>query len=254
MLRACVLDFQGSWDAKLPLVEFTYNNSYQSTIGMAPYEALYGRKCRSPIHWDEVRERSLLGPEIVQHTAKVVEKIRERMKIAQSRQKSYADKRRKDLEFSIEDHVFLKVAPMKGVMRFGKKGKLSPRYVGPFEILERVGDKAYRVALPPSLSTVHNVFHVSMLRKYISNPSHVLSYEPLELTHDLAYEEKPVQILDQKEKELRTKKIRLVKVLWRNHSVEEATWEREEEMQSKYSELFGTSNFEDEIFIRKEGL
>ena len=143
---------------------------------------------------------------------------------------------------------------MKGVMRFGKKGKLSPRYVGPFEILERVGDKAYRVALPPSLSTVHNVFHVSMLRKYISNPSHVLSYEPLELTHDLAYEEKPVQILDQKKKELRTKKIRLVKVLWRNHSVEEATWEREEEMQSKYSELFGTSNFEDEIFIRKEGL
>ena len=176
------------------------------------------------------------------------------MKIAQSRQKSYADKRRKDLEFAIGNHVFLKVAPMKGVMRFGKKGKLSPRYVGPFEILERVGDKAYRVALPPSLSTVHNVFHVSMLRKYISNPSHVLSYEPLELTHDLAYEEVPVQILDQKEKELRTKKIRLVKVLWRNHSIEEATWEREEEMQSKYSELFGTSNFEDEIFIRKEGL
>ena len=210
---------------------------------MAPYEALYGRKCRSPVHWDEVGERSLLGPEIVQHTAKVVEKIRERMKIAQSRQKSYADKRRKDLEFAIGDHVFLKVAPMKGVMRFGKKGKLSPRYVGPFEILERVGDKAYRVALPPSLSTVHNIFHVSMLRKYISNPSHVLSYEPLELTHDLAYEEKPVKILDHKEKELRTKKIRLVKVLWRNHSVEEATWEREEEMQSKYPELFGTSNF-----------
>ncbi|KAI3467933.1 hypothetical protein Pfo_024596, partial [Paulownia fortunei] len=123
-------------------------------------------------------------------------------------------------------------------MRFGKKGKLSPRYVGPFEILKRVGDKAYRVALPPSLSTVHNVFHVSMLRKYISNPSHMLSYEPLELTHDLAYEEKPVQILDQKEKELRTKNIRLVKVLWRNHSVEEATWEKEEEMQSKYPELF----------------
>ena len=114
------------------------------------------------------------------------------MKIAQSRQKSYADKRRKDLEFAIGDHVFLKVAPMKGVMRFGKKGKLSPRYVGPFEILERVGDKAYRVALPPSLSTVHNVFHVSMLRKYISNPSYLLSYEPLELTPDLTYEQKPV--------------------------------------------------------------
>ncbi|KAI3445216.1 hypothetical protein Pfo_001881, partial [Paulownia fortunei] len=205
---------------------------------MAPYEVLYGRKCRSPVHWDEVGEQILLDPEIVQHTAKLVKKIQERMKIAQSRQKSYADKRRKDLEFAIGDHVFLKVAPMKGVMRFGKKGKLSPRYVGPFEILERVGDKAYRVALPPSLSSVHKVFHVSILRKYISNPSHVLSYEPLELTPDLAYEEKPVQILDQKEKELRTKKIRLVKVLWRNHSIEDATWEREEEMQSKYPELF----------------
>ena len=96
---------------------------------------------------------------------------------------------------------------MKGVMRFGEKGKLSPRYVGPFKILERVGDKAYRVTLPPSLSSVHNVFHVSMLRKYISNPSHVLSYEPLELTPDLAYEEKPEQNLDHKEIELRTKKI-----------------------------------------------
>ncbi|KAI3462485.1 hypothetical protein Pfo_019148, partial [Paulownia fortunei] len=123
-------------------------------------------------------------------------------------------------------------------MRFGKKEKLSPRYVGPFEILEKVGDKAYRVALPPLLSSVHNVFHVSMLRKYIPNPSHVLSYELLELTPDLAYEEKPMQILDRKEKELRTKKIRLVKVLWRNHSIKEATWEIEEEMQSKYPELF----------------
>ncbi|KAI3461563.1 hypothetical protein Pfo_018226 [Paulownia fortunei] len=217
---------------------------------MAPYEALYGRKCRSPIHWDEVGERSLLGPKIVQHTAKVVEKIRERMKIAQSRQKSYADKWRKDLEFAIGDHVFLKVAPMKSVMRFGKKEKLSPRYVSPFEILERVGDKAYRVALPPSLSSVHNIFHVSMLRKYISNPSHMLSYKPFELTPDLAFEEKPVQILDQKEKELRTKKIRLVKVLWRNHSIEEGTWEREEEMQSKYPELFGSENHGLSLLVR----
>ena len=121
MLRACTLDFRGNWDVKLPLVEFTYNNSYQSTIGMAPYEALYGRKCRSPVHWDEVGERRLLGPELVQQTTTVVEKIRERMKMAQSRQKSYADIRRRDLEFSVGDHVLLKVAPMKGIMRFGRK-------------------------------------------------------------------------------------------------------------------------------------
>ena len=113
-------------------------------------------------------------------------------------------------------------------MRFGKKGKLSPRFVGPFEVLEKIGVVAYRLAFPPSLSAVHNVFHVSMLRKYIPEPSHVLSYEPLQLNQDLNYEEKPIRILDKKEKELRNKKIPLVKVLWKNHLTEEATWEREE--------------------------
>ncbi|KAL5566261.1 hypothetical protein UlMin_029425 [Ulmus minor] len=207
---------------------------------MAPYEALYGRKCRSPIHWDEVGERKLLGPEIVQKTVDIVEKIRQRMKTAQSRQKSYADRRRKPLEFAIGDKVFLKVALMKGVMRFGKRGKLSPRFVGPFEILERIGDLAYRVALPPAMSGIHNVFHVSMLRKYTPDPSHVLSYDTLDLRQDLTFEELPVKILDREEKELRRKKIRLVKVLWKNHEVEEATWEREDEMRAKYPHLFGT--------------
>ncbi|KAL5542425.1 hypothetical protein UlMin_010135 [Ulmus minor] len=120
------------------------------------------------------------------------------MKTAQSRQKSYADRRRRPLEFQVGDLVFLKVAPMKGVMRFGKKGKLSPRYIGPFEILERIGKVAYKLALPSELSTVHNVFHVSMLRKYISDPSHVLESESIEIREDLTYEEQPVQILDRK--------------------------------------------------------
>ncbi|KAL5565172.1 hypothetical protein UlMin_028336 [Ulmus minor] len=240
MLRACVIDFQGTWEETLPLVEFSYNNSYQATIGMAPYEALYGRKCRSPIHWDEVRERKLLGPEIVQKTVDIVEKIRQRMKTAQSRQKSYVDRRRKPLEFAIGDKVFLKVAPMKGMMRFGKRGKLSPRFVGPFEILERIGDLAYRVALPPAMSGIHNVFHVSMLRKYTPDPSHVLSYDTLDLRQDLTFEESPVRILNREERELRQKKIRLVKVLWKNHEVEEATWEREDEMRTKYPHIFGT--------------
>lgn len=175
----------------------------------------------------------------MQKTREAIEKIRQRMRTAQSRQKSYADIRRRKLEFSGGDKVFIKVAPMKGVMRFGKKGKLSPRYIGPYEILERVGDVAYRIALPPSLASVHNVFHVSMLRKYIEDPSHVLSYEPLRLNQDLSYTELPVKVLATEEKELRNKKIPLVKVLWRNHSVEEATWEREEEMRNKYPSLFG---------------
>uniref|UniRef100_A0A2N9H1P0 Reverse transcriptase n=1 Tax=Fagus sylvatica TaxID=28930 RepID=A0A2N9H1P0_FAGSY len=238
MLRACVLDLKGSWANHLCLVEFAYNNSFQSSIGMAPYEALYGRKCRSPICWDEVGVRKILGPEIIQRTCEKVDLIRERLRTAQSRQKSYADKRRKDLEFEVGDMVFLRVAPMKGVMRFGKKGKLSPRFVGPFEILEKIGPVAYRLALPPALSGIHNVFHVSMLRKYIPEPSHVLSYDQLQIKDDLSYEEVPIEILDRKEHMLRTKSIPLVKVLWRNHALKEASWEREDIMQSRYPDLF----------------
>ena len=162
MLRACVMDFQTLWDRYLPLIEFSYNNSYHSSIGMAPYEALYGRKCRSPIHWDEVGERKLLGPELIQQTMEAIDKIRRRMKIAQSRQKSYAGTRRKDLEFKAGDKFFLQVSSIKGVMRFGRKGKLSPRFIGPFQILKKIGTVAYEVALPPSLSGIHAVIHVSM--------------------------------------------------------------------------------------------
>ncbi|XP_043717597.1 uncharacterized protein LOC122665508 [Telopea speciosissima] len=134
--------------------------------------------------------------------------------------------------------VFLHVAPMKGVMRFGKKGKLSPRYIGPFEILERVGNLAYRLALPPAMKNIHNKFHVSMLKKYVHDPSHTLNYEPLDLKVDMTYEEKPVQILDQKDQVLHNRSIPLVKVLWRNHAIEEASWELEEDMQAKYPEIF----------------
>ena len=156
--------------------------------------------------------------------------IKERMRTSQSRQKSYADKRRRPLEFEKGDHVFLKISPIKGVVRFGKKGKLSPRYTGPFEILGRVGAVAYQLALPPSMSGVHNVFHVSMLRKYITDPSHILRHQELQISPEVEYEEQPVQILDKKTKELCNKTISLVKVLWRSHSTEEATWELESAM------------------------
>ncbi|KAL0549980.1 hypothetical protein IC582_014475 [Cucumis melo] len=238
MLRACALEFPGSWDSHLHLMEFAYNNSYQATIGMAPFEALYGRCCRSPVCWGEVGEQRLMGPELVQSTNEAIQKIRSRMHTAQSRQKSYADVRRKDLEFEIGDKVFLKVAPMKGVLRFERRGKLSPRFVGPFEILERIGPVAYRLALPPSLSAVHDVFHISMLRKYVPDPSHVVDYEPLEIDENLSYVEQPVEVLAREVKTLRNKQIPLVKVLWRNHRVEEATWEREDDMRSRYPELF----------------
>ncbi|KAA0025802.1 pol protein [Cucumis melo var. makuwa] len=238
MLRACVLEFSGSWDSHLHLMEFAYNNSYQATIGMAPFEALYGKCCRSPVCWGEVGEQRMLGPELVQTTNATIQKIRARMLTAQSRHKSYADVRRKTLEFEVGDMVFLKVAPMKGVLRFEKKGKLSPRFVGPFEILERIGPVAYRLALPPSFSAVHDVLHVSMLRRYVADPTHVVDFEPLQISENLSYEEQPVEILAREVKKLHNREISLVKVLWRNHGIEEATWEREEDMRAQYPKLF----------------
>ncbi|KAL0561659.1 hypothetical protein IC582_002099 [Cucumis melo] len=213
MLRAYALEFPGSWDSHLHLMEFVYNSSFQATIGMAPFEALYGKCCRSPICWGEVGEQRLMGPELVQSTNEAIQKIRSRMHTAQSRQKSYADVRRKDLEFDVGDKVFLKVAPMKGVLRFERRGKLSPRFVGPFEILERIGPVAYNLALPPPLSIVHDAFHVSMLRKYVSDPSHVVDYEPLEIDENLSYKEQPVKVLAREVKMLRNRAIPLVKVL-----------------------------------------
>nr|GEX29001.1 putative reverse transcriptase domain-containing protein [Tanacetum cinerariifolium] len=142
MLRACAMDFGGNWGTHLPLVEFSYNNSYHSSIKCAPFKALYGRKCRTPIAWIEVGEGKLLGPK-----------------------KSYVDNRRKPLEFSVSDKVLLKVSTRKGMVRFGKRSKLSPRYVGPFDIVERIGPVAYRLRLPQELVGVHDTFHVSNLKK-----------------------------------------------------------------------------------------
>ena len=161
------MEFRGSWDTYLPLMEFAYNNNYHIRIGMAPYEALYGRKCRTPVCWDKVGERKLVGLEIVQVTCDKVKVIRDRLKIAQNRQKSYADNCSRDLEFEVGDMVFLMISPWKGVLRFGKRGKLSPRYIGPYRIVERIGEMAYRLELPSDLDRIHDVFHVSMLRKYI---------------------------------------------------------------------------------------
>ena len=223
MLRVCALDFKEDWEKHLPLIEFAYNNGFQTSIGMAPYEALYGRKCRSPICWEEVGDRKILGPEIVQLTTDKIKLIQQRLKTAKSRYKSYADVRRKKLEFQKGDFVFLRVSPSKGIIRFGKRGKLNPRYVGPYEIIERIGLLAYRLNLPPELARVHNVFHISMLRRYFKDASHILESVPLEIREDMTYIEQPVEILSRRDQVLRTKTIPLVKVLWRNQ-------EREAEM------------------------
>nr|XP_016498425.1 PREDICTED: uncharacterized protein LOC107817163 [Nicotiana tabacum] len=205
-----------------------------------PYEALYRRKCRSPIGWFEVREAELLGGNLVQQAMEKVKLIRDRLHTTQSPQKSYADVRRRDLEFDVEDWVFLKVSPMKGIMRFGKKGKLIPRFVGPYNIIQRIGRVAYEIDLPSELEAVHPVFHVSILRKCIRDPSRITPMKDIHIAEDLSYAEVPVAILDRQVRKLRTKEVASVKVLWRNNNIEEMTWEAEEEKRKKYPHLFTT--------------
>ncbi|KAK6124838.1 hypothetical protein DH2020_041414 [Rehmannia glutinosa] len=184
MLRSCTLDFQGSWDSHLPLAEFAYNNSYQATIGMAPYEK--------------------------------VKLIKERIRTAQSRQKSYADKRRKDLEFEVGDEVFLRLSPRKGLINPKKGGKLNPRYVGPYKILQRIGKLAYRL-----------------------EPEHIITRDTPPLMENLSYTERPIRIIDQQIRQLHKREIPMVKVVWQNHNRDEdATWETEEDIRNQYPELF----------------
>ncbi|GJT09670.1 putative reverse transcriptase domain-containing protein [Tanacetum coccineum] len=203
MLRACVIDFGNGWVKHLPLVEFSYNNSYHASIKAAPFEALYGRKCRSPVCWAEVGQVQLTGPELVQETTERIIQVKQRMQAARDRQKSYANLKRKPMEFQVGDKVMLKVSPWKGVVRFGKRGKLNPRYVGPFKVLKKVGAVAYKLELPQELSRVHNTFHVSNLKKCYSDDPLVVPLEGLQVDDKLHFVEEPVEIMDHKVKQLR---------------------------------------------------
>ena len=169
---------------------------------MAPYEALYVRPCKSSLCWTEVGESSITGPDLIRDTSEKVNLIRQHLLTAQRRQKSYADVRRRPLEFEVGDHVFLKVMPKRGVVKFGKRKKLSPRFIGPFEIFERVGTVAYRLALPPSMSDVHEVFHVAMLWKYAPDPTHVVDWGQIEVDTDETFVEGPVRIVDNRDQVL----------------------------------------------------
>nr|GEU81795.1 putative reverse transcriptase domain-containing protein [Tanacetum cinerariifolium] len=200
MLRAYVIDFGKGWVNHLPLVEFSYNNSYHASIKAAPFEALYGRKCRSP--------------------------------------KSYADLKRKPIECQVWDKVMLKVSPWKGVVRFGKRGKLNPSYVGPFKVLEKIGKVAYKLELPEELSRVHNTFHVSNLKKCHADEPLAVPLDGLHFDDKLHFVEEPVEILDRKVKRLKRSRIPLVKLRWNSKRGPEFTWEREDQFRKKYPHIF----------------
>nr|XP_025702610.1 uncharacterized protein LOC112803324 [Arachis hypogaea] len=222
----------------MPLVEFAYNNNYQASIGMAPYEALYGRKCQSPLYWYEAGEKIMLGPEMIREIIEQIKKIRSRMLLAQSHQKSYVDQRQKSLEFEEGEHVFLKITPTTKIGRSVKTKKLNPRYIGPFEILKRIGLVAYRIALTPHLSNLHDMFHISQLRKYTFDPSHVLEPESVQVREDLTLPVTPVRIDGTSNKCLRGKKVSLVKVAWSRVGIEEHTWASKLEMRKDYPHFF----------------
>ncbi|GKA35559.1 putative reverse transcriptase domain-containing protein [Tanacetum coccineum] len=238
MLRACVIDFGGSWDVHLPLAEFSYNNSYHTSIRCAPFEALYGRKCRSPMLWAKIGEGSLIGPELVQETTDKVVVIKEKLQVARYRQKIYADSGRKMTEYEVGENVLLKVSSWKGVMHFGKKGKLATRYVGPFEILERIDPVAYRLRLPEELIGVHDTFHVLNLKKCLGNANLHVPLNEIKIDKTLRFVEEPVEIMDREVKSLKRSRMPLVKVRWNSKRGLEFTWEREDYMNSKYPQLY----------------
>nr|GEY64908.1 putative reverse transcriptase domain-containing protein [Tanacetum cinerariifolium] len=218
MLRAYAIDFGKGWVNHLPLAEFSYDNSYQASIKATPFEALYGRKCRSPVCWTEVGEAQVLGPGLIQETTEKIVQIKQKRQAARDRQKSYAD--------------------LKRVVRFGKRGKLNPRYVGPFKVLERVGDVAYKLDLPEELSIVHNTFHVSNLKKCHADEALAVLLDGLHFDDKLHLVEEPVEIVDREVKRLKRSQIPLVKIQWNSKRGPEFTWKREDQFRKKYPHLF----------------
>ncbi|GJW39744.1 putative reverse transcriptase domain-containing protein [Tanacetum coccineum] len=211
MLRACVIDFEKGWERHLTLVEFSYNNSYHVSIKAAPFETLYGRKCRSPVWWAEVGDVQFTGPKIIHEITETIVQIRQRLQAARDRQRS--------------------------VIRFGKRGKLNPRYIGPFKILERIGPVAYELELPEELSNVYSTFHVSNLKKCLSDESLVIPMKKLQLDDKLNFVQEPLEIMDREVKQLKQSRIPMVKVRWNSKRGPEFTWEREDQIRAKYPHL-----------------
>eukprot|EP00253_Pinus_taeda_P002642 PITA_02642 len=222
MLRTYVMQQPTRWEDYLHLVEFAYNNGYHSSLKMSPFEVLYGRKCRTPSSWGGPEDKFLLGPEMLEEMEVMVKKVRANLKMAQDRQKNFADRKRTFKEYQVGEHVYIRVRPRKSTLQWNACAKLAPRFCGPFQILARVGPVAYQLALPSHIR-VHNVFHVSVLKRYVYDPRHVISWQDIQVEPEGEFLVEPVNILDQRRVELRKKVISQVKVQWQHFGPEEAT-------------------------------
>nr|XP_051201628.1 uncharacterized protein LOC127315153 [Lolium perenne] len=230
--------------------KLAFSTAYHPQTGgqterMAPFEALYGRRCRTPLNWSETGDSQVFGPDHLREAEEQVQLIRDRLKAAQSRQKSYADSKRRELTFNVGDHAYLRVTPLKGMQRFHVKGKLAPRYIGPFKVLARRGGVSYQLELPAELADFHDVFHISLLRRCLQVPDKPetfknIDYRTLDLNTDLTYREVPLRILEEAVRLTRRRKIKFCKVQWTNHSEEEATWEREDQLRKDFPALFSS--------------
>eukprot|EP00253_Pinus_taeda_P019019 PITA_19019 len=246
MLRAYVMQQPTKWEDYLHLVEFAYNNGYHTSTQMSPFEVMYGRKCRTPTSWGGLEDKLSLGPKMLKEMEDMVKRVRVNLKAAQDRQKNFADRKRRFKEFQIGDHVYIRIQAKRSTLQWSGCAKLAPRYCGPFQILARAGPVAYQLALPSHIR-VHNVFHVSVLKKYVYDPRHVIRWQEIQVELEGEVLVEPLSILDQREVQLWKRVITQVKVQWRHFGPDEATWEDEELMRRTYPGLFGSERHRDGV-------
>jgi hypothetical protein len=204
---------------------------------MVSFKMLYERRCRTPLNWIELREKVIFGPNLVEEAEATIRRIQDNLKALKLHQETYANKSHRPLSFEVGNHVYLRVSPMKGVKRFEVKGKLAPYYIRAFPILKKCGTVAYKLDLPPSLARVHDIFHMSQLKKCIKAPVDIVLPEVTPLEADLSYHEHPIKILDQKDHVTRRKTIIFFKIQWSNHSEKEVTWESDDFLRSHRSDF-----------------
>eukprot|EP00253_Pinus_taeda_P033985 PITA_33985 len=246
MLRAYVMLKPGQWEEYLHLVEFAYNNGYHTSTQLSPFEVLYGRKCRTPSSWGGPEDKLSLGPEMLKDMEDMVKRVRANLKVAQDRKKSFANRKRRFTEYKVGDHMFVRIQTRRSTLQWSGCAKLAPRYFGPFQILARVGPVAYQLALPSHIR-IHNVFHVSVLKKYVYDPKHVIRWQDVRVELEGEVLVEPQSILDRREVRLRKRVITQVKVLWQHYGLEEATWEDEELIRKAYPNLFDGNIHRDDV-------